>query len=67
MVLDMAREETQVCKIRELIKANNKERGQRLRTNQKAPAAKRRKLDNEMPEARQEQQDLEKSREEEGR
>jgi hypothetical protein len=62
MELDMAREETQVYKIRELIKARNKERGQRL--NRKAPAAKRRKLDNEMHEARQDQQELEKSSQE---
>ena len=64
MELDMARKETQVCKRRELIKARNKERGQRLRTNQIPPAAKRRKLDNEMHEAIQEQQELEKSSQE---
>ena len=62
MELDMAREETQVYKIRELIKARNKERGQRL--NRKDPAAKRRKLNNEMHETRQEQQELEKSSQE---
>ena len=54
----MAREETQVSKIIELMMARKRERGQRQRTNQKAPAAKRRKLDNEMHEAREEQPEL---------
>ena len=53
----MAREETQVSKIIELMMARNRERGQRQRTSQKSPAAKRRKLDNEMHEARRELQE----------
>ena len=44
---DMEREETQVGKIRELIKKRNKERGERSRIHQKAPGAKRRKLEDE--------------------
>ena len=48
---DMAREENQVTKIRELVKERNKMRAQRQR---KAPASKRRKLDDQSFEPRQE-------------
>ena len=41
----MAREETQVSKIRELIKERNRQRGETSRIKQKPPPAKRRKLD----------------------
>ena len=44
----------EVSKIRYLIKERNKHRGQRHRTQQKAPAAKRRKLNDKNYEARQE-------------
>ena len=50
----MAREETQVSKIRELTKERNRLRGERHRIHQKAPAPKRRKLENETYETRQE-------------
>ena len=43
---DMAKEDAQVNKIRELNKERNKERGERHRIHQKAPAPKRRKLKN---------------------
>ena len=38
---DMAREDAQVNKIRELIKERNKKRGQRHRIHQEAPSPKR--------------------------
>ena len=44
---EMAREEAQVNKIRELIKERNKKRGQAQRSSKTAPAPKRRKLENE--------------------
>ena len=42
---DMAREEIQVSKIRDLIKERNRQRAETNRIKQKPPAAKRRKLD----------------------
>ena len=54
MKTDMTREEIQVSKIRDLIKERNRQRGQRHKTQQKAPAAKRRKLNDKNYDARQE-------------
>jgi hypothetical protein len=44
---DILREESQVSKIRELIKKRNKEWGEKNRLHQKAPGAKRRKRNEE--------------------
>ena len=55
----MAREDAQVNKIRELIKERNKERGERHRIHQKAPAPKTRKIENDTYETRQEQPSME--------
>jgi hypothetical protein len=56
--MDMAREDAQVGKIRELIKHRNKERGERHRIHQKAPGPKRRKLEDETYVKGQEHQEL---------
>ena len=63
----MAREDAQVSKIRELIKERNKERGERHRIHQRAPASKRRKLENETYETRQEQPNMEEGKAQEKR
>ena len=55
---DIAREENQISKIRELIKERNRLRGERHRIHRKAPAPKRRKLVNKTYETRQESADL---------
>ena len=52
---DMAREEMQVSKIRDLIKERNRQRGLTNRIKQKPPAAKRRKIDDKNYEEGQEQ------------
>ena len=51
---DLAREEAQVTRIRELVKERNKNRGETSRIHGKAPGAKRRKIDNEKFETGQE-------------
>ena len=64
---DMAREEAQVSKIRELIKERNKKRGQAQRPSKTAPAPKRRKLEDDVYEARQEQTRIEEGKTKENR